>query len=326
MPTLQRLVSATEEISSVLLELELDPTRELLDRSSLAGATAERWSAARAVLQDAWAAQAELEAVIERARSLRGKRRRAELEALVCGPSIAGSTPDAVLARMRAACSEARACLTEVAGAWEALVPRLKRANAAIGAPGAERRELARLTASISADPLGAPLGDLDALEASIAFRADASRHLAAARALLDELYAIAEESRAAHVAVLEKTAGVEVPAPLTLPADIGRRLDDVDSPIALTEWSAQAAELLSDGRRILAANRAPIQERTELRGLLDAYHAKARALRALEDPELSKRFERAHRALHTAPTDLREAARLVHDYRRGLGAPGVRR
>ena len=142
----------------------------------------------------------------------------------------------------------------------------------------------------------------------------------------LDELYTVAEESRASHVAVLEKTSGVEVPAPLTLPADIGRRLDDVDSPKALTEWSAQAAELLSDGRRILAANRAPIQERTELRGLLDAYHAKARALRALEDPELSKRFERAHRALHTAPTDLREAARLVHDYRRGLGAPGVRR
>ena len=31
--------------------------------------------------------------------------------------------------------------------------------------------------------------------------------------------------------------------------------------------------------------------------------------------------FDRAFRALHTAPTDLHEATRLVHDYRRGAVA-----
>jgi|tagenome__1003787_1003787.scaffolds.fasta_scaffold20961130_3 hypothetical protein len=311
----EALADAAEAATDALLELELDPTRELLEQSALTGATAVRWAAASAALQGAWAAQTELAAAIEQARALRGKRRREALER---------SVPDHLLAQVRAGGEEARACLTDVAGAWEACVPRLKRASAVL--EGSERRELARLTAVIAADPLGAPVADLDALDAAVAFRVDAPARLAAARARLDELQAVTEAARAAHAAVTEKIAGPDVPAPLTLPAELAERLDDLATSVALEQWSADADALLGEQQRILAANRAPIAERDQLRGLLGAYQAKAHAVGALEDRGLSERFDHARRALYTAPTDLCEAARLVQDYRRALTAPEVSR
>src|SRR6478735_8187346 len=171
------LQSAAQAATNVLLELELDPTRELLEKASLTGVTAERWGAASAALLDAWAAQADLEAAIAQARELRGRRQREELER---------SAPDALLDRLRAGVDEARTCLTDVARAWEACVPRLQRASDVL--EGSEREELARLTALIAADPLGAPVAELDALEAAVAFRLDAPARVDAARALLDEL------------------------------------------------------------------------------------------------------------------------------------------
>lgn len=304
------LRSAAEAASSVLLELELDPTRELLEQASLTGVTAERWNAASAALLDAWAAQAELEAVIAEAGALRGRRQREALGHLA---------PDALLARLRAGCDQARACLTDVARAWEVFVPRLQRASDVLA--GADRAELARLTASLTADPLGAPVADLDALDAVVAFRLDAPAQLAAARVVLDELRAVAEQTQAAHAAAQEKIARLEVPEPPPLPADLEDGLDGIDSPAALEEWSAHARTLLDELRQILAASRAPLSERDQLRGLLDAYRAKAHALRALEDVGVSESFDRAFRALHTAPTDLQEATRLVHDYRRALSS-----
>src|SRR6478736_2049945 len=166
------LRSAAEAASSVLLELELDPTRQLLEKASLTGVTAERWSAASAALLDAWAAQAELEAVIEHAGALRGKRQREQ--------QLERSAADALLARLHAGCDEARTCLTDVARAWEACVPRLQRASDVL--EGSEREALARLMTVITADPLGVPAAELDALDAAVAFRLDAPAQLARAR------------------------------------------------------------------------------------------------------------------------------------------------
>ena len=89
------LRSAAEAASSVLLELELDPTRELLEKASLTGVTAERWNAASAALLDAWAAQAELEAVIAQAGALRGRRQRESARALAPTHCSRACTPAA---------------------------------------------------------------------------------------------------------------------------------------------------------------------------------------------------------------------------------------
>ncbi|HEX6020417.1 MAG TPA: hypothetical protein VFZ00_00385, partial [Solirubrobacter sp.] len=87
MSALERLIKEAEQAVAVLLEIELDPTRELLARASLTGTTAERWAAVDAALRDAWAAQTGVEALIERARAL-GRKRSEELRRLLDEPSI----------------------------------------------------------------------------------------------------------------------------------------------------------------------------------------------------------------------------------------------
>jgi hypothetical protein len=45
-----------------------------------------------------------------------------------------------------------------------------------------------------------------------------------------------------------------------------------------------------------------------------------------IEDPELSRRYDRAHDALFTAPTDLGDAAALVRQYREAFPGDSVER
>ena len=66
------LQQAVKRTSQALLEIELDPNRELLDHCSLTGATAAGWQVAGAALTRAWATNAAVEALIERVRAARG--------------------------------------------------------------------------------------------------------------------------------------------------------------------------------------------------------------------------------------------------------------
>ncbi|MBV8431856.1 MAG: hypothetical protein JO244_11865, partial [Solirubrobacterales bacterium] len=51
---LRQLHVASERISNNLVELEIDPTRQLLEASRLDGGSAERWSATSAALTELW--------------------------------------------------------------------------------------------------------------------------------------------------------------------------------------------------------------------------------------------------------------------------------
>ena len=83
-----------------------------------------------------------------------------------------------------------------------------------------------------------------------------------------------------------------------------------------LGQWTQRTEDLLDQTRRLTAATRRPIVERNRLRGLLDAYRAKAAGLGMLEDDELGEYLNTAQDALYTAPTDLDFAAGLVDRYR----------
>ena len=72
-----------------------------------------------------------------------------------------------------------------------------------------------------------------------------------------------------------------------------------------LDRWEEVAGGWVANARAVLAANRAPLDRRAELRGLLDAYAAKAAAIGRAEDPALADLHDAAHDALHTAPCDL---------------------
>jgi hypothetical protein len=372
---LRRLSRDVQDSADALLELELDPTRELLEKSTLTGATASAWATASAGLGQAWEAQALLEEHLERLRNVRGTRARVgreqllDLEELLDGPALAAvgerggrCSPDELLTRSSAAITGARQLILTVAQAWDALVPRLTTANATLHAcadlldelgapPSADltdaRGELARLTEAVAKDPVSATPEPVAALEAVVAavrcgvervrdLRADAEGRFEAAHSLLAEARRAEEDAREAHRAALAKIAAADVPSPVALPADLASELDEVvtlarsgewhQAGEALERWQARTTRARDEAQRVAAANRAPIALRDELRGRLGAYQAKAQRLRLLEDAPLAALHARAHRILHTAPTDLDAAADLVRRYQEGLSGGSERR
>lgn len=105
----------------------------------------------------------------------------------------------------------------------------------------------------------------------------------------------------------------------------------------AAGRWSQLAAELDRSGSALAEATAQTdsaerlmaslLGQRGELRGLLDAYKAKAARLGSAEDPDLTARHERAYGLLWTAPCDLAAAAAAVTDYQRAIrGKEGQRR
>jgi hypothetical protein len=63
------------------------------------------------------------------------------------------------------------------------------------------------------------------------------------------------------------------------------------------------------------------LARRTELRGRLEAYRAKAAARGLAEHDDLSTLYTRAHELLFTAPCDLRASTRALHAYQHALAS-----
>lgn len=272
------------------------------------------------------------------------------------GDAALRCTPDELLERSSAAFDQAKTVLAAAGNAWDALLPRLNAARATLqesadlgGAlgegepPGLDRarERLSRLTEKLSKDPLSVSGEEVAELERSLQavhddldslddMRREIAALLADARELLDELRSVAREGADAHQQALIKVAAPTVPEPLSVDGALGSQLDDVEkiarhgawreARAVLEQWTARARSLLEQSRRIARENRAPIETRNELRGLLDACQAKATRLGLIEDLELLGMFEQAHDSLYTAPTDLVKATELVHRYRHTLG------
>ena len=226
---LDDLAQAVDRARHSLVDLELDGHRALLERAALDGVSAARWTAAGAATAELWRGLELLDGVLAAAGALRGARprrgvdRRADLAALLDGPSIefgraavplaerallgGGETadwcsPDALLTRMSATFEVARSAVVEIGAAWEALTPRLQAARgrlagaarlaAEYGQPAradlaAAARRLRELERRISADPLAVATGEFD----------DLDRTLTAIRGDLDATAALARDHRA---------------------------------------------------------------------------------------------------------------------------------
>lgn len=162
--------------------------------------------------------------------------------------------------------------------------------------------------------------------------RAELPKALEAARTLLDDLATLIPEGQAAldetKAKILRPTGlleplfaaavdtGTQALRPwlarLERSAEDGQWLPAVEG---LGNWHRVADGWLANARRIVAANRAPILRRNELRGLLDAYRAKAGATGLAEDPKVEAIFTAARAALYSAPCDLDAATELVTRY-----------
>ena len=203
---LHDLITANERIKDSLLELELDPTRELLDGSALAGETASAWATARAAIAQLWDDHAALDALLQRARRARGRRsqpradRLSELQELLDGRSIElpervplehrqlhmvpSCTPDELIARMSAAFDDVKGVLVRADRAWGRFGSRLSAAQDGLAQVALSARGLGdsavrecdvaaarcgELIRTLVADPLGVDPADVDALECALA-------------------------------------------------------------------------------------------------------------------------------------------------------------
>ena len=379
------LRAASEQTGANLLELELDPTRRLLDEATLEGLSAFSWAWASARLMQLWQLQGVLDTHLDRATKLRGTRGRlrsdqlAGLAELLDGDSIAvevGEVPldrrdllaaprrtarlgvDDLLAYMSNVFDEVKDVVASFARAWnleprrhavEAHLTELAELARQLGEPEPKelapgRHRLLELAAARERDPLSVAPVELERIESSIRtasaelrelveFRTDFDGHLLPARELMAALLRAQEECELAHRTLLVKIVGPSVREPITFGTEVSAQLEHVteladagawrEAHRALDEWTRRSSALLAKAERSTIENQAPIQERNQLRGLLDAYRAKAVRAGREEDPELSRLLGLAQTTLFTAPTDLGRARELVRlCQQRLLGAP----
>ncbi|MGI8807306.1 MAG: hypothetical protein ACR2KK_05610 [Acidimicrobiales bacterium] len=244
--------------------------------------------------------------------------------------------------------------LTTLAGAARQAVAKLDAAQAAtsdlvaraaaVGAADdveitALRAALDQAFTAVSRDPAqGTDLAALDRAVADARHRVDAleQQHrtvpaaLTAATAQLTEIETLVERATAALAltrAKMAPSAGLVQPPDLGATGDRSLRgwLDRLQAQADAGELEAAAAGLTRrkaaatatpvEAHGAEAANGAPLARRNELRGLLDAYRAKAAALGRDEDGRLARLHAAARGVLYTAPCQLDAAEARVREY-----------
>ncbi len=160
------------------------------------------------------------------------------------------------------------------------------------------------------------------------ALREDANARIAAAAAAVS---AAADASRDATAAWDRAAAKIAVMAPQAPPeaGPLTSRLAGLDALKTAGRWARLAAELdliekqaaatTDQCREVERRAGALLDRRDELRGLLDAYQARAARLGGAEDTELDTRYARARELLWTAPCDLSAATAAVTGYQQAV-------
>ncbi|HEX2320265.1 MAG TPA: hypothetical protein VHJ18_14890 [Streptosporangiaceae bacterium] len=181
--------------------------------------------------------------------------------------------------------------------------------------------------------------GRLDRLKQQAAAIATRSAELASARAEADQRIAAASAAVGATrqawqdaTAARERAAArVLVPAQGPLPdvSELDGRLADLGVLHRAGRWTRMTSELdLLDKDAAAALRQCREAEqsatdllgrRDELRGLLDAYRAKAGRTGGAEDAALTARYQQAHDLLWTAPCDLAAADAAVTGYQQAV-------
>jgi hypothetical protein len=206
------------------------------------------------------------------------------------------------------------------------------------------QRKLVSLRGSIETDPLAVKSeGDsiaalLKATRARLAevdrSRAQLKSDLASARRMWDHLQATHQQAKDALRDREQKVRpenATSLPKPL---ADdqveaLGPWLAKLEAThregqwrpvlVGFGKWSAIVREYITAAEAAREGNLAPLRERDELRGLLDALKAKAKDRGLAGDAELNAIAEEAWQLLHSRPTPLERARQLVTAYQSRL-------
>ncbi len=267
-------------------------------------------------------------------------------------------TIEQLLTRMRSTYEPIRDAVADIDHIWRDVLPRIDAASATLDRlqSAAQRLRVTEpaLTAAVRArDELRAAVADdpvsvghdrgveLDALVATAADR------IAGAQRAFEDLDAdlAGIESRLAEIRLLRARAEstyLESSRKIVDPHGLIRppTVDAIDGPSGLARradallaldgpWLGtrreldvvleQCERLRAQLARAEAANRLPLDHRSELRGLLSAYWVKAAAVGRAEDSALTELHDIAHNELFTAPTDLERAAHMVAELGAGM-------
>lgn len=209
---------------------------------------------------------------------------------------------------------------------------------------GQAETDLARLRDQVNSDPLAlwrggqVDVAQLDRLREQTAavaaaaarlaaLREDADRRIATVTAAVTTARAAYQDALSAREQVRAKIAAV-VPAPPPV-AGLASRLAGLDAIKSAGRWGRLASELDAVQQQAAAAAQscrdaqrealALLERRNELRGLLDAYRARAASLGAAEDAELDVLERSARELLWSAPCDLTAAADAVTSYQQAV-------
>jgi hypothetical protein len=213
------------------------------------------------------------------------------------------------------------------------------------------RSRIALLRTQVHADPLAADLSGVDAvarqvetatevLRAAVAARGELAGQLTAAAQALEAIGTLIDQARAARAEASQKILGATFG---TVDADaLAARLNFLRTNLRsitsvgqgdwqearrlLGQLDQQTAALRDEVTLALGAVKGPLDTRNELRGRLDAYHAKALAIGLAEDEGLTQVYERARTLLFTAPCDVAGAEAAVREYQQGLSRPRAAR
>lgn len=268
------------------------------------------------------------------------------------GPAAEHLSLDGVVARMTGGYEAAARAIASVDAAWSALLDRLDRADEAargvralVGSlgPDPEFDRLAagldRLRATVRTDPLSIgpdAFDDVDAglallrsrLEEAARVRAGHEERMTRVAATIGLIRAAEDEARRTRERVVAAIAAPllpDLPVLSTALADRlaalatlrGRWTELADRLARLEEAAATGLEQTRTAVDLLTGL---LDRRAELRGRLDAYHAKAGRLGYAEDPELTRLYAAARDLLWTSPCDLRRATAALADYQRAIG------
>jgi chromosome segregation ATPase len=217
--------------------------------------------------------------------------------------------------------------------------------SALADALGSAEAELGQLRDVLNSDPLALRHGSqvdtarLGRLRQRAAVAVSKAEELATLRDHADQrISAVAMAVSAARqawqdaMAARERAAARIAAAALPQPPEVrglADRLAGLEALKAAGRWPRLASEIdLLEGQAEAVANRCRDAERQatgltdrrdELRGLLDAYQARAAKLGGAEDSELDARYDRARDLLWTAPCDLSAAADAVTRYQQAV-------
>jgi hypothetical protein len=344
------------QLAQRLYEIDASPELALVrDRDQLRGRSAKVAEEAGGLVDGLWTRYPQLSEAGEKMEAALARTDRNGLAEL-----LREASP--LLSTLESDAQRASTLIGQLGTAWRNAVPRLDALRTRLGAATATAEALGMpadpelaaartvvddVTAQATADPLGAKVDDADRLvervEQRLAelarTRAGIGAELDAAQARLDEvagLLAAGHGAREAAEARIEEPGGLVPPLDPSV-LDTGDRalrpwLARIRSqagagawPAAaqgLEMWTEEADAMHARASAVAAANRAPLERRNDLRGLLDAFRAKAAAHGLAEDPALTEKYRAAREALYAYRCDVRRAETLVREYGRAIEQP----